>query len=67
MNAEKIAARFNCTPEQVRAQYRRNAVQLAAMAERARKTGKRVNGYTADELDERARIARLNAGERGAK
>ena len=39
------------TPDQMRAAYRRNAKQLREMHAKALKAGKRVNGYTAEELD----------------
>ncbi len=59
---EQIASRFGCTPEQVRAQFARNAEGLAKMLARAESTGRKVNGYTADQLrqmvaDTRARAA----------
>lgn len=54
MNAQMVAARFGCTVEQARRQYRRNADQLWEMRDRALETGKKVNGYTADQLRDMA-------------
>jgi hypothetical protein len=39
---------------QLRAQYDRNATSLRMMFDRAERTGKKVNGYTAGELEEMA-------------
>lgn len=50
----EIAAVFGCTPEQAKTQQLANAAQLREMAAKARATGKKVNGYTAAELDARA-------------
>jgi hypothetical protein len=41
---------FGCSPSQVRAQYGKNADQLLAMHQQAKRTGKPVNGFTASEL-----------------
>jgi len=49
MTKTEIAARFKCTPEQLSAQYARNAADLRKLAEKAEKTGKKVRGYTAAE------------------
>ena len=49
--ADKVAALFGCTPEQARALYARNADQLQKMADKAHKTSRKVNGYTAQQLD----------------
>ena len=38
------------TPEQIRAQYARCIPGLMAMLAKAERTGKKVNGYTADQL-----------------
>jgi hypothetical protein len=46
----RVATLFNCTPEQVRAQYSANAKDLRGMASKARASGRQVNGYTAGEL-----------------
>ena len=45
-----MAAQLECTPAMVRAQFELNARQLAHMAELARKTGRKVNGHTAEKL-----------------
>lgn len=52
MNATKTAAIFGCSPQQ--AQMRKNLARLDAMASKARTTGKKFNGYSADELDSMA-------------
>lgn len=54
---EQVAAFFGCTPEQVRAQFRKNAVQLSVMAAKSRRTGRKANLYTAEQLTERAEAA----------
>lgn len=41
-------------PARVRETYRLNAAQLRKMAQRAETTGRKVNGYTAEQLNERA-------------
>jgi hypothetical protein len=38
------------TPEQMRAQYAKNANGLRFLLAKAERTGKKVNGYTADQL-----------------
>jgi hypothetical protein len=48
--AEYSAKLFGCTPDQVRKQQEANAAQLLQMANKAKKTGKKVNGYTAEAL-----------------
>ena len=54
MNAKRAALMFGCTEEQARAQYAKNAEQLAGMAAKAHRTGRKVNGYAARELSKRA-------------
>ena len=49
-----MANLFGCTVEQVRALYLKNSGQLRSMALKAEATGKRVNGYTAEELNRHA-------------
>lgn len=46
----QIAAVYGCTVEQAATLLRKNADVLRGMAERAERTGKKVNGYTAQEL-----------------
>jgi hypothetical protein len=48
--AEYSAKLFGCTPDQVRKQQEANAAQLLQMATKAKRTGKKVNGYTAETL-----------------
>lgn len=50
----EIANVFGCTPEQVKAQMARNASSLQAMADKAVTTGRKVNGYTARQLEQHA-------------
>jgi len=54
MTAKQVAAVFGCTEEQARAQFMRNAEQMTKMAEKARVTGKKVNGYTEKQLNQHA-------------
>lgn len=50
MTRHQQAILYNCTPEQIKKQYRANLEGLQRMLKRAEDTGKRVNGYTEDEL-----------------
>lgn len=50
MDAKKIAKMFGCTEEQAKAQYARNAAQLAEMEAKANSIGRKVNGFTAQQL-----------------
>lgn len=43
------------SPEQLRRQYAKNVVGLKAMLARAERTGRKVNGFTADQLRDRVR------------
>lgn len=52
--AKTIAKTFGAPVENVKAAYRRNAEQLRAMERKARETGKKQGGMTADYLAERA-------------
>jgi hypothetical protein len=45
-----VAKLFGCTEAQARAQYAANAEQLASLATKAERSGKKVNGYTAEQL-----------------
>jgi len=49
-NAERSAKAFGCTIEQAKAMFAKNAIGCRSMLERAVRTGKKVNGYTADQL-----------------
>ncbi len=63
---DEVSARFfdQFTPEQLRAQYARNLIGLRRLLAKAEATGRKVNGYTVDQLrDLVARFERL-AGER---
>lgn len=57
MKVETIAKKLGCTPGQVRHQFWRNAMQLSMMADKAERTGKRVNGFTELELRRMAEAA----------
>jgi hypothetical protein len=50
MTNEQVAKRFGCTVDQVKAQFARNAAELANMADQAMLTGKPVNHYTEAQL-----------------
>ncbi len=54
MNIKTIATHFACTEDRVRETYRLNAAQMRRMAEKAAKTSRKVNGYTTEQLNERA-------------
>lgn len=60
--AETVARLFGCTPEQVRAQWARNAAGAAKDLVTAQRTGRKVRGYTAQQcaasVDQCARGAR---------
>lgn len=47
---EEIAKAFGCTVEQVGAQFAKNYEGLRQMYEKACASGKRVNGYTSEQL-----------------
>jgi len=53
-NTKQIAQILGASESAVRRQYAKNAEQLRDMAEQARGTGRKVNGYSAEELDRRA-------------
>jgi hypothetical protein len=50
---DEICKMFNCSMNQLNTQYARNAKTLATMRDKAKKTGKKVNGYTYKELAEK--------------
>ena len=52
--AESLAKKFNAPIERVRQQYLMNAKQMREMERKARATGKKQGGMTADYLAERA-------------
>lgn len=51
LSSVKTAAVFGCTPEQANAQARKNLAQLKGMHSKALASGRRVNGYTATDLE----------------
>ena len=61
MDAKNIAKMFGCTEEQAKAQYARNAAQLAEMEAKAASTGRKVNGFTAQQLADLRKKAENNA------
>lgn len=60
MNAQKTSTLFGCSEAQAKAQMQRNLDQLGTMLCKAETTGKKVNGYTTDEL--RDMIAKVKKG-----
>lgn len=59
--ADKVARMFGCSTQSIRAGYAKNAASLAKMAEKARQTGRKVNGYTAEYLEGKAAEYRAKA------
>lgn len=51
MTPSEICKFFGCTMDQLNSQYVKNAEGLEAMYKKAAKTKKKVNGYTAEQLD----------------
>lgn len=51
MTSQQVCNFFKITPEQLKKQYEANAEGLAQMLAKARRTGKKVNGYTAIQLE----------------
>jgi len=51
---QQLCNRFNCTPEQLRGLHAMNAEGLRWMAKKAAGTRRKVNGYTAEQLDKMA-------------
>ena len=49
-DAARSAKMFGCSIEQAKRLMKKNAEGLAQMAEKAARTGKKVNGYTETEL-----------------
>ena len=49
-SAADIAARFNCSVEQVGAQFVKNHNSLSGMYREASASGKKVNGHTSEQL-----------------
>lgn len=58
---EMVAKMFRCTPEQLRSQYLANAKQLKEMHDKAVRTGKKVNKFSADQLKHLYEQAEKNA------
>lgn len=55
ISKEQFAKMNNVSVERLNEQYRDNAAQMRKTAEKARKLGKKVNGLTADQWDEKAK------------
>lgn len=53
-NTKTVASILGVSDSAIRRQYAKNAAQLRGMAEKALATGRKVNGYSADELNLRA-------------
>lgn len=47
---QQIKNLFGCTDEQLQRQYKANAATLAAMRDKANRTGRKVGNYTAGQL-----------------
>ena len=52
LSISELAAMFNVSEDRIRQQYADNAAVLKTMYEKAVRTGKKVNGYTAAQLKE---------------
>jgi hypothetical protein len=50
MTLPQFCKLFGCTIEQANALKRKNRAQLTVMYDKAWRTGKRVNGYTSEQL-----------------
>lgn len=50
LSKEQICQMFGCTMEQLNAQYAANARTLEGMHKKAKRTGKKVNDYTEQQL-----------------
>jgi hypothetical protein len=55
LNKQEIAAMFGVSTNRISEQYKDNAAGMRKLAEKARKSGKKVNGLTADEWEEKAK------------
>ena len=53
----QIAKLFGCSEQQVRDQFHANAAQLTRLADKSKRTGRKVNGYTAEQLSRHAAFA----------
>lgn len=49
-SVDRCVSVFGCTPEQAKRLFAKNAAGLGEMANKAERTGRKVNGYTANEL-----------------
>ena len=53
-NLDRFAAALGVTRDQIDRQLEKNKAQLQEMAAKARQTGRKVNGYTAEQLEQLA-------------
>lgn len=60
-DANRAARIFGCTVEQAKSLMAKNAAQMATMADKAKRTGKKVNNYTESELRSSAEAYRVAA------
>lgn len=58
---EMIAKVLGCTVGQLRGQHAKNAAQLSLMLHKAVTTGKKVNGYTSEQLSKMQRNSQRRA------
>ena len=56
-----VAAMFGCTEASVREAYARNAKQLLGMAEQANRMGRKLRGYTGEQLQRMSESAAQKA------
>lgn len=54
LTPEQIASRLGCTVAQLKTQYAKNAADLRAMQTQAEAAGKKVRGFSASELADKA-------------
>jgi len=59
--AEQIASKFSVPVENVKRQFAANAINLEKMHTKAVDTGKKVNGYTAEQLAEAVEFYKKSA------
>lgn len=61
ISREQFAAKLGCTVDQVKALSASNAIELGEMAAQAEQTGRKVNGYTAEQLRQHEARARTRS------
>jgi hypothetical protein len=60
---QQLASRYGVTADRIREQFARNAAGLRQMQGKAERTGRRVNGYTAEQLGTLAASMEARAAE----